>query len=133
MKLKFSVSYHGVAEGNGDLLKSLCPTDFLGVWYSLHTSGLVVANGCDGRIGLLQKISAAGSLPTGMWSLSRMHFEAVSFQRCQCFWKFRASVVPTVRYGLGLSPGLSRAVSYQRHLSRKSSETRKVVLAALVS
>ena len=37
----------------------------LAVWHSLHTSGLVVASGCDGRIGLLRKISVAGSVADG--------------------------------------------------------------------
>ncbi len=85
----------------------LCSSQLFGVCYSLHTSGLVVASGCDeGRTRLLQRISAAESVPTGVPSF-------VSDE-------FRGSVVPTVcvhrkipwqcrsngsRYGLGKSLG----------------------------
>ena len=82
------------------------------------------------RIGLLQEISAAGSLPTGMLSLSRMHFEAVSFQRCVCLQKFRGSVVPTVRCGLGLSPS---SVVLTVPAGTKHSEPCSVVSTAFVS
>ena len=51
------------------------------------------------------EISAAGSLPTGALSLFRMHSEAVSFERCECFGQFRCIVVTTVRCGLRKSPG----------------------------